>query len=139
LSTTTSAAATAISGDDAIAWRIAQHDGGAVQPGAAAAPALVVGHVGHVRTIALAGVDDEEAGGPRRRKQGADRRQDRAQRRRVIALAGEIAVARQEIDLQVDRQQRRPRRLEPAVIGEIERAGLHGEVFGIGAILGLRV
>src|SRR5258705_13724575 len=84
------------------------------------APLLIGRAIGEIGAIALAGIDDRAAGTPGRSDQVAHRRNDRAQGRSIVTLPREIALLREEIDLQIDDQQRRRRRLELAVIGIVE-------------------
>src|SRR5262249_48940503 len=78
-------------------------------------------HVRAVGAVALARVHDEDASGARGGDQAIDVRKDRAQGRRVVALAREVSVGREEINLEINDQERRRPGIEPAVVGKVER------------------
>jgi hypothetical protein len=120
LSTMMSSAATSIS---ATIWKPGLERSRISVPfdaGPLAPPLLVGRHVGHVRPVALARVDDLETGGARGGNQPVDCRQDRPQRRRIITMLGEVACRRQEVFLQIDDDKGGVCSDEIAVIGKIE-------------------
>ena len=89
------------------------------------APALVVGQVGEVGAMALAGVDDVVALRPRRCEQRLDRLDRRSRQRQIVAHRVDIAALAAEVGLHVDDDDGRVVRPPLAVIGP--RIGVGGD------------